>query len=48
MNFLTEEYYDTDFKGNYQYLFVIEGMIHHDIYHLGQIGIVIKLLKENK
>jgi len=46
--FLTEEYYDTDFKGYYQYSFVIEGMIHHDIYHLGQIGIVIKLLKENK
>jgi len=46
--FLTEEYYDTDFKGYYQYSFVIEGMLHHDIYHLGQIGIVIKLLKENK
>jgi uncharacterized damage-inducible protein DinB len=30
----------------YQYL--IEGIIHHDLYHLGQIGVTIKLLNENK
>lgn len=45
--FLNEEYYDTDFKGNYTYSFVINGMLHHDIYHLGQLGIIIKYLKEN-
>ncbi|WP_106794696.1 DinB family protein [Aquimarina sp. Aq78] len=45
--FLNEEYYDTDFKGNYKYSFVINGMLHHDIYHLGQLGIIIKYLKEN-
>ena len=44
--FLREEYYDTDFKGNYEYRFLINGMLHHDIYHLGQLGIIIKLLKE--
>ncbi|WP_109301235.1 DinB family protein [Aquimarina sp. AU474] len=45
--FLNEEYYDTDFKGNYEYRFVINGMLHHDIYHLGQLGIIVKYLKEN-
>lgn len=45
--FLNELYYDTDFKGDYEYRFVIHGMLHHDIYHLGQLGIIIKYLKEN-
>lgn len=45
--FLDKEYYDTDFKGNYKYSFVINGMLHHDIYHLGQLGIIIKYLKES-
>ena len=45
--FLNEQYYDTDFKDNYEYRFVINGMLHHDIYHLGQLGIIIKYLKEN-
>ncbi|WP_297706390.1 DinB family protein [uncultured Eudoraea sp.] len=44
--FLDETYYDPEFGGNYPYSFVLEGMLHHDIYHLGQIGLVIKLLKE--
>ena len=44
--FLNELYYDTDFKGNYEYRFVINGMLHHDIYHLGQLGIIIKYLKK--
>ena len=45
-NFLQQKYYDTDFKGDHEYQFVIEGILHHDIYHLGQLGIVIKLLRE--
>ncbi|MGB5229527.1 DinB family protein [Eudoraea sp.] len=44
--FLDEYYYDPEFEGNYPYSFVLEGMLHHDIYHLGQIGLVIKLIKE--
>ncbi|MEZ4852328.1 MAG: DinB family protein [Bacteroidia bacterium] len=47
-DFLDEEYYDTDFKGYYSYSFLINGMLHHDLYHLGQIGIVLKYLKENR
>lgn len=46
-DFLMEKYYDTDFKGYYDYSFLINGMLHHDIYHLGQLGIIIKLIKEN-
>lgn len=42
--FLSQTYYDTDFKGNYPYSFLINGMLHHDVYHLGQLGIIIKLL----
>lgn len=45
-SFLDDLYYDPEFAGNYPYSFVLEGMLHHDIYHLGQIGLVIKLLKE--
>lgn len=45
--FLKELYYDPDFKGHYEYKFVINGMLHHDIYHLGQLGIVIKFLAQN-
>jgi hypothetical protein len=45
--FLYEEYYDTDFKGNFNYNFLLKGMLHHDICHLGQLGIIIKYLKDN-
>ncbi|REE79890.1 DinB family protein [Lutibacter oceani] len=43
-SFLYETYYDNDYKDDYKYLFLIEGMLHHDIYHLGQIGMLTKLL----
>ena len=45
-SFLEEQYYDPDFKGNYPYSFVINGMLHHNLYHLGQLGIIIKYLKK--
>jgi uncharacterized damage-inducible protein DinB len=40
--FLETKFLDTDY--NFHYL--IEGIIHHDLYHLGQIGITIKLLQK--
>jgi len=46
--FLDETYYDLDFKGTYPYSFAVEGMLHHDIYHLGQMGLIIKLIKCHK
>ena len=42
--FLEQTYYDTDFKGQYPYKFVLWGMLHHDLYHLGQLGIIVKHL----
>ncbi len=45
-SFLNETYFDPEFNGNYPYSFAIEGILHHEIYHLGQIGLVVKLLKE--
>ena len=42
--YLQTKFLDTDY--NFHYL--IEGIIHHDVYHLGQIGITIKLLNNNK
>ena len=45
-DFLQEKYYDPDFKGYYEYRFVIYGMLHHDVYHLGQLGIIIKFLRQ--
>ena len=45
-SFLQEQYQDQDFKDKFNYSFAIDGILHHDLYHLGQIGIVIKLLKE--
>lgn len=44
-SFLKEQYYDADFKGNYPYSFIINGVLHHNIYHLGQLGIIVKYLK---
>ena len=43
-SFLEEEYYDTDFRGNYTYRWLLNGMVQHDAYHLGQLGLVIKYL----
>lgn len=42
--FLTETYYDQDYQGEYQYGYVIYGLLHHDLYHLGQLGIILKKL----
>ena len=46
-NFLNKKYFDTDYKDYYTYEFVIYGMIHHDLYHLGQLGLIIKILNKN-
>ena len=45
-NFLSQEYYDTDFKGYYPYQFLLTGMIQHDVYHLGQLGLILKLMDQ--
>lgn len=40
-----DKYLDTKFLDtDYNFHYLIEGIIHHDLYHLGQIGVTIKLL----
>jgi hypothetical protein len=43
--FLKERYFDQDFGSEFDMSFLIDGIVHHCIYHLGQIRIVIKLIK---
>src|SRR5690606_27515784 len=47
-SFLNEKYFDQDFDGEFNYSFAIDGMLHHTIYHLGQMGLIIKLVKEGR
>lgn len=44
--FLSEKYYDQDFEAEFDYSYAINGVLQHNIYHLGQMGIIIKLVKE--
>ncbi|MGI9530255.1 DinB family protein [Lutimonas sp.] len=47
-SYLSETYFDTDFKGYYSYDFLLKGVLQHDIYHLGQIGLIHNLIKKQK
>lgn len=41
-----DSYLDTVFQDtDYNYKYLIEGIILHDIYHLGQIGVTLKLIE---
>lgn len=40
--FLEQTYYDQDYGGEYPYSYSIVGLLHHDLYHLGQLGIILK------
>jgi hypothetical protein len=46
--FLNDHYFDIDFNGNYPYSFALYGLLHHDIYHLGQIGMLITMVKKKQ
>lgn len=44
-----DDYLENKFLNNeYNFHYLIEGIIQHDLYHLGQIGITIKLLNQKK
>lgn len=43
-DFLQAEYHDPEFNGVFPYSFAIIGIVQHDLYHLGQLGLVIKML----
>lgn len=42
---LAKKYYDQDYKKECSFVYLLEGLIHHDLYHLGQIGLVISMIK---
>ena len=42
--FLNEEYTDPEFDGVFPYSFTIIGIVQHDLYHLGQLGLVARML----
>ncbi|MGI9546014.1 MAG: DinB family protein [Flavobacteriaceae bacterium] len=44
--FLETTYHDPEFGGNFPYSFTIYGILQHDIYHLGQLGLVASMLKK--
>ena len=41
---LEKTYTEENYKSIYPFEFALEGVIHHTLYHLGQLGITIKLL----
>lgn len=44
-----DTYLQTRFRDTeYNFHYLIEGILQHDLYHLGQIGVTIKLLKKSK
>lgn len=44
----TDDYLEKQHTDGYTFKYLLEGLIHHDLYHLGQIGIVIKFLNLKK
>jgi hypothetical protein len=52
VNFMAGKYDEylekTKYKEKYTLKYLVEGILHHDLYHLGQIGITIKLLNYEK
>lgn len=43
-----DSYLQTPFQDTeYNYHYLIEGILQHDIYHLGQIGITLKMMREH-
>lgn len=41
----TDDFLANTYKPGYSFDFLIEGTVQHDYYHLGQIGLVVKMLK---
>ena len=45
----SDKFLDTQVAGgNYTYRYMIEGVIQHDIYHLGQIGLIKRMIENSK
>lgn len=48
LNERNDDFLQEKFSAGKNFDYQIEGLIHHDIYHLGQIGLVISLLKNKQ
>jgi uncharacterized damage-inducible protein DinB len=46
LNTKNDNFLDDEYKENNTFEYIVEGIIHHDIYHLGQIGFVISMLNK--
>lgn len=46
LNTKNDNFLDDEYKEGKTFEYIVEGIIHHDIYHLGQIGFVISMLNE--
>jgi len=42
---MDDSFLSRKYQGNYNFQFLVEGIIHHDVYHLGQIGLIIKMVR---
>ena len=41
-----DHYLEEPYSDGYARRYLVEGLLHHDLYHLGQLGITLKLLKQ--
>lgn len=39
-----DSFLSTKYQEDYTDLYLVEGIVHHDLYHLGQIGLIIKMI----
>jgi hypothetical protein len=46
LNTKNDDFLESEYKEGKTFDYSIEGIIHHDIYHLGQIGLVISILNK--
>lgn len=42
----SDDFLDEEYEEGFTYEYFVEGIIHHDIYHLGQIGLLISFLEK--
>jgi len=42
----SDDFLDEEYEEGYTYDYFLEGIVHHDVYHLGQIGLLISFLEK--
>ena len=41
-----DQFLRKSYRNEYPYHHIVEGIVHHDLYHLGQIGLIINMLSD--